>query len=404
MLPLEGAYSLTGHFADEPDRLIFDRLKILTGDSDIGGAISVYQDSPRTRIVANLASEQIYLSKLLPVDESATADDAAPLVIPDYELPVDRLREFDGELSFRGKRLRTTAGDLGDISFKATLRDGVFRMEPFTVRGWAGARIESDITLDVAQDPPLMTWQWNARQLNYGILLKQAGVAETVEGHIDITLRLSGYGRTRREFLGDADGHLLVVGEQGLFGSRRLDLWGSDLLITMLSNEWRSDDVTDINCVVARIGIQDGIASSDKFIIDTRRITIAATGTLDLANETLNLVVAPQPKRTSLLSLTNPVHVTGTLAEPEVAVTLLPRNRMAAAGSGLLAGLINPGYLIFTFSQTGSGQANACETAVAETMAIKAGMQGQTESLPEKPRRRFSLLPGCTSSTQRQRQ
>jgi hypothetical protein len=168
----------------------------------------------------------------------------------------------------------------------------------------------------------------------------------------------------------------------------------------MLSREWHSEDVTDLNCMVARIGIEDGVASSDKFIVDTQRITIAATGTLDLASEALNLVIAPRPKRTSLVSLTNPVRVTGTLAAPEVAVTRLPRNRMAAAGTGLLAGLINPGYLIFTFSQTGSGQANACEVAVAETMAIKGTRDENVDITPEAPAR-FSILPGCTRSRRR---
>ena len=241
-----------------------------------------------------------------------------------------------------------------------------------------------------------MNWQWVARQLNYGVLLEQAGFAETVEGRIDVTLRLSGKGRTRREFLGDADGQLLIVGQEGRFGSRRLDLWGSALVTTMLSRDWHSEDVTDLNCMVARIGIKDGVASSDKFIIDTQRITIAATGTLDLETETLNLIVAPRPKRATLVALTSPVQVSGTLAAPKVAVTVLPRNRMAAAGTGMLAGLINPGYLIFAFSQTGAGQTNTCETAVAETMAMKTGVQAQTNDIPTKPPRRFSLLPGCT--------
>ena len=400
ILPLEGAYSLTGQFADRPDGLVFDQLKIQSGSNDISGSIRLYADKPRPRLVAKLKSDQIYLSKLLPVSDTETAAGSTHLVIPDYTLPVERMREIDGELEFKGKRLRTTAGDLGDISFKATLKDGVFRMDPFSVRGWAGALVESDITIDAIQDPPQMTWQWIARQLNYGVLLEQAGFAETVEGTIDVTLRLSGKGRTRREFLGDADGQLIIVGQEGKFGSRRLDLWGSALVTTMLSSEWRSEDVTDLNCMVARIGIEDGVASSDKFIVDTQRITIAATGTLDLASEALNLVIAPRPKRTSLVSLTNPVRVTGTLAAPEVAVTRLPRNRMAAAGTGLLAGLINPGYLIFTFSQTGSGQANACEVAVAETMAIKGTRDENVDITPEAPAR-FSILPGCTRSRRR---
>jgi hypothetical protein len=65
----------------------------------------------------------------------------------------------------------------------------------------AGARIESDVLIDGSQDPPRMNLEWIARELNYGALLKQAGFAETVEGAIDVTLRLSGSGRTRREFL-----------------------------------------------------------------------------------------------------------------------------------------------------------------------------------------------------------
>jgi len=319
VLPLEGAYSLSGHFADLPDRFVLDELKIRAGNSDIGGRISVYQGQPRPRVVANLKSEQIYLSKLLPVSEAEAAPGAEHRVIPDYNLPVERMREIDGELEFKGKRLRTTAGDLGDISFKATLKDGVFRMEPFQVRGWAGALIESDGLIDASQDPPTVEWNWFARQLNYGVLLEQAGFAETVEGTIDVTLRLSGKGRTRREFLGDADGQLLIVGQEGRFGSRRLDLWGSALITTMLSREWHSEDVTDLNCMVARIGIEDGVASSDKFIVDTQRITIAATGTLDLETETLNLIVAPRPKRATLVALTSPVHVSGTLEADWVA-------------------------------------------------------------------------------------
>jgi uncharacterized protein involved in outer membrane biogenesis len=400
ILPLEGPYSLSGHFADLPDRAVFDALKIRFGDSDIGGRISVYQGQGRPRIVAHLNSEQIYLSKLLPVSETEAAPAAQRRVIPDYNLPIEHMQEIDGELEFKGKRLRTTAGDLGDISFRATLQDGVFSIDPFRVRGWAGALIESDVAIDASQNPPVIALNWIARQLSYGVLLEQAGFAETVEGDMDVTLRLSGKGRSRYEFLGDANGQLILVGQEGRFGSRRLDLWASDLVTAMLPWEWGREDVTDLNCLVARINIEDGMASSDELLVDSRRITIAAAGTLDLESEELDLVFAPRPKRTSLVSLSSPVHVTGTLAAPEVAVTVLPRNRMAAAGTGALAGLINPGYLIFTFTQAGSGQANSCAAAVERAMAMK-GRSDELDDFPTAAPARFSLFPGCTRSRQR---
>ncbi len=406
ILTLEGAYTLAGHFSDLPDRVILDELKINAGKSDIGGRISVYRGEQRPRVVANLHSEQIYLGELLAVSETEPVSETKPVsgaehrVVPDYNLPVERMREIDGELHFRSKRLRTPEGDLGDISFSATLQDGVFRLDPFRVRGWGGGLIESDGTIDASQDPPAIAFQWTARQLNYGLLLEQAGFAETVEGTLDITLRLSGSGRTRHEFLSDASGQLIIVGEEGKFGSRRLDLWGSDLVTTMLSRGWRRDDVTDLNCLVARVHIEDGMASSDDLLVDTQRITIGAAGTLDLESEELNLVFAPRPKRASLVSLANPVHLTGTMAAPEVDVTVLPNNRLATTGTGLMAGLVNPAALLFTFSRTGSGQANPCAAAVEEAMVMK-GRADELEAAPATPSpKRFSFLPGCTPSRQ----
>lgn len=158
--------------------------------------------------------------------------------------------------------------------------------------------------------------------------------------------------------------------------------------------------MTDLNCLVARIGIEDGVASSDDLLVDTRRITIAAAGTLDLESEELDLVFAPRPKRTSLVSLTSPMHVTGTLAAPDVEMAVLPRQRMAAAGTGALAGLVNPGFLLFTFTQTGSRQANPCAAAVEAAMAMK-GARDETDNIPSEAPARFSLLPGCTRSRQR---
>ena len=163
-----------------------------------------------------------------------------------------------------------------------------------------------------------------------------------------------------------------MLGEQGTFGSRRLDLWGADLFTTMLSPNWYSDDVTDLLCMIANINIQDGLATTDELLIDTRRITIGASGTLDLGTEELNLVFAPRPKRTSLASLTSPVHVTGTLYSPEVSVAVLPRRRMTIAGTGILSGLLNPAYLLLTFSQLGSGDSNPCAAAVEAARALKA--------------------------------
>jgi uncharacterized protein involved in outer membrane biogenesis len=144
---------------------------------------------------------------------------------------------------------------------------------------------------------------------------------------------------------------------------RRIDLWAADLIPTMLSTQWQREDVTETNCIVAHIEVKKGQAEIEDLLLDTQRITIAASGILNLETEELEIIVAPRPKRASLVSLANPVRIRGTLAEPEASVTRIPRGTRLA-GAGLLAGLVNPAFLIFALADTGTGEANPCDAAV----------------------------------------
>jgi uncharacterized protein involved in outer membrane biogenesis len=321
-----------------------------------------------------------------------------------------KLRRLLEHAEFKGKRLRTEFGDLGYINFRASLQDGKLWIAPFRVHGWNGGLVTVDLVIDATTDPPQVEGSWLVDDLDYGLLLRQAGAAEIVEGTLDVTLTLSGTGRTRRELLPDAEGQLIIIGSDGRIASRRLDLWGADLFTTMLSPSWRAQDVTALNCVVVRATIGDGVVTSDELLADTERITIGAAGRLDLETEALDLVLAPRPKRASLLSLTNPVRVTGTLSEPRVSVTFLPRGRAATAGS-LVAGLVNPAYLVLLLANTGSDEGNRCLAAVDTARATKTAVRSRVAPLPEAPAeeepmqqapaRPISPLPGCSSMIRR---
>ena len=61
----------------------------------------------------------------------------------------------------------------------------------------------------------------------------------------------------------------------------------------------------------------------------------------------------------------------------EVSVSVLPRRRMTRAAAGLLSGLLNPAYLLLTFSQLRSGDGNPCAAAIEIARALKAGQVEQ---------------------------
>src|SRR5207245_1533176 len=64
----------------------------------------------------------------------------------------------------------------------------------------------------------------------------------------------------------------------------------------------------------------NGDFTAGTFIIDTDSARFDISGNVDLANEKLDLVVRPNTKTVRVLSLRTPIHVTGPLRNPDVAI------------------------------------------------------------------------------------
>jgi uncharacterized protein involved in outer membrane biogenesis len=231
------------------------------------------------------------------------------------------------------------------------------------ITGAAGERLEGELEIDAAATPPAVALRLDARNLDIRLLQPQTEDPDLLQGRIDLHAKLSAGGPTLRSLLGNADGRLTLIAGEGRITGRGLDLWAADLIPTMLSPRWQQENVTQMNCAVANIELKPGLAELEDFLLDTRRITVAGSGVLDLQTEALNLLLAPRPKRPSLVSLAKPVVITGTLAVPRVSVAPLPSRRRLLR-TGLLAGLVNPLFLLSAFSDLGTGGGNPCAAAI----------------------------------------
>ena len=118
------------------------------------------------------------------------------------------------------------------------------------------------------------------------------------------------------------------------------------------------------------VDIAQGVATIEHLLIDTERITIAGSGSISLVDETFDVVLAPQPKKASLVSLARPIRIEGPWANPNVSsVRLSSRRRMIKVGA---LAVINPAFLVASFSHTGQRDKNACVETVAEVNAQDA--------------------------------
>ena len=367
VLPLRGEFRAKGRVTARGNRFTYEE-DLRVGQSDFKANATILRGSPRPKITGRLVSTQIHMDDIQLIDEDK---EAAPTrdrssVIPDYTLPIDEFFAVDADVEVKAERIRTQLGDLGEFFSKINLKDGRLN-NSLSVRGYTGGQLTGEFDLNAAADPPLTQLQLNATDINFGFLLSSFGVTDYVEGNVDLFADLSASGNTRHRMLGNVEGRMAIIGGPGRISGRRIDLWAADLIPTMLSSQWQRENVTETNCLVAHVSLGEGRAVIEDLLLDTQRITIAAGGNMDLKTEALDFVVAPRPKQASLVSLANPVRIKGTLAEPRVSVTRLPRGRrLAGAGFGILAGLVNPAFLALALSDTGTGGANPCDAVVAQ--------------------------------------
>ena len=366
--PVRGAFHIKGQVTDKDDHYLFtDQARI--GNSDIAAVTTYRKRGERLRINIDAYTKELHTTDfdLFDKDVKKKSEDEQAYLIPNYTLPLAALRKTDMTILFKADKILFKDGDLNDMVFQYALEDGHIQSS-LAVTGMTGAGVKLDIDINAKNDPPQSKLALAAEEVDYGLILEKSGLTDMVSGRIDIYAQLSGEGATRRDFLASADGYVSLIGGSGLIASKKFDLWAADLTTVMLSPEWQRQDETNLNCAAGRIQVKGGTAEIHDLVLDTERITIAGSGVLELGSEELNIFIAPRPKKTSLVSLAYPVKVTGTLADPDIQVVKLGKKRQLAA-SGVLAGFINPAFLLLGLGSLGSGQANPCMLAIENAYA-----------------------------------
>lgn len=335
-LPSFGPYTLAAHLKEDAPRIRITGLALRVGESDLSGNLTLDVGSDPVSITGTLSSQQIRLQDFSGSREPESADgDRLFSALP---LPFDGLEDADLALSVTADALHLSAEAIvREIGLELVLKDS--RLTLPTVRAaFEGARILGNATLETVSDPPRLALDLRALGVDYGRLLTTLAAVEGVTGSVDLELKGSGQGNTLQALAATWDGRLDIVGGEGRVREDLLS--GSGVGLIDLIAGWReADSDLRLTCVVGRWPIVQGRAKADVVLIDTATVTVAASGTVDLRDETLDLRISPRSKGTSLMSLAVPVRLSGPLADPTVG----PDPLGTAVGAARIAGMvINP--------------------------------------------------------------
>ncbi len=378
-LPPIGPYDFSVQVAQDGESYQLTGLTAKIADSDIAGNATLALGGKRPALSGAFTSANLNLHDLAPGDGEAAAPATTGeqrYVFTEDPLPFDGLKAADAEIKLNAKRLVMPAGlALTDLDVSLSLQGGKLVVEPISA-GFSGGTLTGSVSLNAGKQTPTLAIKLSAGGIDYGGLLTALDVTDGITGSLDADLDLRGAGGSLRAIAAGLDGRIEVIGGEGSISDDLVQAAGAGMS-KMLSGWTEGDSGLRLNCIVVRLPISGGVASSEAILLDTASATVGGEGGIDLRDETLDLKITPQAKETSLLSLAVPFLIQGTLAEPQV----LPDPVGTAVGVAKIAGLfVNPLYAGGAIlADSATTEENPCVAALNQPAQATGGAAAQPE-------------------------
>tara|TARA_R110001592_G_scaffold7431_2_gene41688 strand:+ start:1287 stop:3596 length:2310 start_codon:yes stop_codon:yes gene_type:complete len=343
------AVTASARVADKDGGYRLQDLDVKIGASDLKGTAALNLGGSRPRISADLQSTLLDLDELLPKGDGKPAPPAADgRLFPADPLPLDGLKTVDADINLAATRLRVNKTDVTGLRLGVLLQGGRLTVKPMQATVADGV-ISGEITLGADQAVPPLAVNLNVAKLDYGKLAAIMGQKPVAEGTADMTLKVTGAGTSVRQIMAGLDGKLRVVSEKGRIDSTLLNVASADILSALPLVDSKGDK--DLRCAVVDFDVVKGIANAKALVLETGGLSVVGVGGVNLRDETLNLVLEPRAKKTSLLSAAIvPVAVRGTLAKPE------PKVNPADLVTGVAGNVASGAAAIMTFGLSALAQ------------------------------------------------
>ncbi|MFV3129914.1 AsmA family protein [Niveispirillum sp. KHB5.9] len=368
--PTTAAYDLRGRLRRGEGLWRVDDLKGKVGQSDLGGFLSIDPREEIPLIRAELVSKQLRLVDLggLIGLDPGKADPSAGVAAPDRVLPavpvkLERLRAADMDIQFTGANVEAPGLPLRELGFHLKLTKGRLVLDPLRFQADIG-QVVGTIILDGAKDLPVGEFNLGIRNVGLKPFFKNTGFADQTDGTMAGRLNLKGSGRSVAEILGNADGEVMLVMENGRISHLLVEVAGLDAA-EAIGRLIGGDEPIAVRCMVADFGVTKGDMRSRTLVMDTTDTNIGGRLQLDLSKERLDGRLRPKPKDFSPLTARVPILIGGTLKNPQVGVD---GGRLAGKGAAAVAlgALLTPLAAIIPFLDAGGGEDSPCRTLVGQ--------------------------------------
>jgi uncharacterized protein involved in outer membrane biogenesis len=326
MLTLNGrSLDITGKINKEPKVLPQFDIKLESKSFDLAPLAAASLASSAKQPIAAMKSKDpqskyFFSDDPLPFESLPNANGKIALNINQLILPNQTpLKDVSGTIAFKGEQI-----DINDLKFELG-------------KGQAQAQIS---LAQVGSNAPAVSMKVLAK----GFTLEQVLVSSNSStkmsgGDAQIALNLSGRGKSLHQIVGAANGTAQMTVGSARIDSDLLNSAG-DLAVTIMDtlNPMRKQSKqTILECAVAYLPVSNGMINiRDSIGVETDKLDITLSGTLNLNTEAINLKIDPRQRSGMItgVNLGSLVQLEGTLQNPKTGI-----NKEAVVNSAVSIGL-----------------------------------------------------------------
>lgn len=388
--PFTTAGRLSGHLAPGASQWTYDKFTGRVGDSDIAGTLSYQQRQPRGLLTGTVHSRLLQFTDLGPLigadsnakkaERGVAAVQPAGKLLPVETFRTERWKALDADVGFHAERIvRTKELPLSKLQTELHLKDGVLRLTPLNFE-FAGGQVASNAKLDGSSGESVAaTLDASAKHIKLKQLLpKLPDLKQATIGEINAAAKLTATGNSVAALLAHSNGELKTLVNDGTVSKLLLEQLGLNIGNIVLTKLF-GDKPVHLNCLAGDFGVRDGLAQTRYFIADTDDALVRIDGSVNLANEKIDLTLKPDTKGLRIISLRAPIYVRGTLKQPDVDIDK-GVIAMRAGGALALGALAAPAAALAPLISAGGGGDNQCAALLAASREKpKAPPPGKTQ-------------------------
>jgi hypothetical protein len=359
-VPRLGALAYTGRLSGERARW---RLvgKARVGRTVIDQDLAGDHDGDRPRISGKLSIPTLYLSDFGLESEGKASGRGAP---PSLGATLSALDAMDLALRVELGKVEGNRLPIGRGEMDLTLENGVLRIDPARFGFVAGTTLVH-ATANAHAAPPHADLNANADDVQLGEVVTAMGGTPPVTGELALLAQLQSSGDSAEALLSSLGGEVHFAIQRGEVDVS-VNLATADLVTWLLAGAQRGAQLlrgaggrTKLECLVGTFTIKHGVATARSLLMTTSLTHSTATGTVNLVDQTIDLVVRFRARRAAMFDPATTYRIHGPMADP--AFDFSKTGFLARAIAGLVMKPLDAlGALLPLVSDDGGDPTNPC--------------------------------------------